>query len=159
MRKEYESRMKTFLQHLTKAENPDLAWIQSELQFRLGGLGLKYSISHHQAAFLASLIQCNFWIEKVCSPKAHNKAQSLIEEYKYLLRNTFPTDFPDDAAIKSAMLEQSALQHTFSSCIDSHTFNSLLNNPALPLREKARLRAVSAVGAVRCPKLQEFQVF
>ena len=55
LRKEYESRMKVFLMHLVKAEIPDLAWIQSELQFRLGGLGLKYSVSHHQAAFLASL--------------------------------------------------------------------------------------------------------
>ena len=163
LRKEYESRMKTFLQHLTKAEIPDLAWIQSELQFRLGGLGLKYSISHHQAAFLASLIQCNFWIEKVCSSKARNKAQSLIEEYKNLLRNAFPTDFPDDAAIKSATLEQSSLQHTFSSCIDSHTLNSLLNNPALPTREKARLRAVSAVGAARwlsaAPNFKNFKYF
>ena len=114
-----------------------MAWIQSELQFSLGGLGLKYSISHHQAA---SLIQCNFWIEKVCSPKARNKAQSLIEEYKNLLRNAFPTDFPDDAAIKSAMLEQSALQHTFSSCIDSHTLNSLLKNPALPSRVKEQFQ-------------------
>jgi len=77
--------MKTFLHYLTKAEIPDLAWIQSELQFRLGGLRLEYSIFHRQAAFLACLMQCNFWIEKVCSPKARNKAQSLIEEYKYLL--------------------------------------------------------------------------
>jgi len=83
--------------------------------------------------------------------------------YKYRLRNTFPTDFPDDAAIKSAMLEQSALQHTFSSCIDSHTLNSLLNYPALPTREKARLRAVSAVGAARwlsaAPNFKNFKYF
>ena len=61
------------------------------------------------------------------------------------------------------MLEQSALQHTFSSCIDSHTLNSLLNNPALPTREKARLRAVSAVGAARwlsaAPNFKNFKYF
>jgi hypothetical protein len=86
IRKEYESRTKTFLRHLTKAEIPDLAWIQSELQFRLGGLGLKYSISHHQAAFPASLIQCNFWIEKVCSPKARNlKNTNIYFETHFLL--------------------------------------------------------------------------
>ena len=156
--------MKTFLQHLTKAEIPDLAWIQSELQFCLGGLGLKYSISHHQAAFLASLIQYNFWIEKVCSSKARNKAQSLIEECKYLLRNAFPTDFSDDAAIKSAMLEQSSLQHTFSSCVDSHSLNSLLNNPASASHKiESPFKSGFSCGccplAVCCPKLQEFQVF
>jgi len=61
------------------------------------------------------------------------------------------------------MLEQSALQHTFSSCIDSHILNSLLNNPALPTTEKARLRAVSAAGAARwlsaAPNFKNFKYF
>ena len=95
--KGYESRMKDFLKHLVKIQHdlPELAWFQASLQFRLGGLGLKVAKQHHEAAFAASLIQCNFWLDQVCSQQVNNEVNSLILKFTSSLRSQFPSGLSD----------------------------------------------------------------
>ena len=118
--KGYKERMKDFLKHLVKIQHdlPELAWFQASLQFRLGGLGLKVAKQHHEAAFAASLIQCKFWLDQVCSQQVNNEVNSLIAQFTTSLRSQFPEDFPTEEVILSACKTQQPLQKSFSSCID-----------------------------------------
>ena len=91
--KGYESRMKDFLKHLVKIQHdlPELAWFQASLQFCLGGtgLGLQVAKQHHEAAFAASLIQCKFWLDQVCSQQVNIKVNSLILQFTSSLRSRY----------------------------------------------------------------------
>ena len=124
----------------------NLLWFQASLQFRLGGLGLKVAKQHHEAAFAASLIQCKFWLDQVCSLHVNNEVNSLIMQYTTSLRSQFPEDFPTEEDILSACKTQQPLQKSFSSCIDKCLLALTLSNPDLPAREKARLWSVSSQG-------------
>ena len=163
--KGYESRMKDFLKHLVKIQHdlPELAWFQASLQFRLGGLGLKVAKQHHEAAFAASLIQCKFWLDQVCSQQVNNEVNSLIMKFTSSLRSQFPQDFPTEEDIRGACKTQQPLQKSFSSCIDKCLLALTLSNPDLPAREKARLRSVSSDNAARwlsaAPNSRSFKYF
>ena len=132
--------LRSALSSIVKAPVSEYVWLQANLLYRLGGLGLSGAKRSASAAFCSSIIQTKFLADIILSPEASYSSA------------TFSLSFPgEDSAFQLTLSQlggkvnlvdlQLASQHHLQGLIDQELFDELLT--FLDVSGRARLNALA----------------